>query len=295
MNPRHIDVFRAIMQVGTAARAAELLETSQPSISRALADLELQVGFRLFDRIKNRLVPTQEGQLFFAEVLANEVGLSRLTQAAVRIREVGAGLLRIATMSALGHSLVPKAIARFLSEHPRVRIAYQVRTSSVVRELVSSGRFDIGLAADEIDTTGLDYSVFATPRAVCVLPRRHRLAGRKVIVAADLNDEPFLALSPEDTARKSIDRAFASEGVAPRIIVETPYSLTIALLAAEGAGVGITNPLAIRGMEHLGFVVRHFEPAVHFRALLIRPPQAPTAELVRAFTAELMRERNAAR
>ncbi|MGX1786612.1 LysR substrate-binding domain-containing protein [Bosea sp. NPDC055332] len=293
MNLRDIDVFNAIMLSGGAGAAAALLDTSQPAISRSLAKLEAELGFSLFDRIRGRLVPTREGQLFHAEVKANLVGLDRLKLRAAQIREVGAGTIRVASLSALGHGLVPRAIASFSRKHPQARISYQVRTSHVVRDLVASGSFDIGLAADEVDTTGVLHSVFTTPRAVCVMPKGHRLASRTVITPPDIEGEGFLALAPEDTVRLAMDRIFAEHGVQPRILVETPYGVTIAILAAQGLGLGLVNPFIIADRMIGDIAVRPFEPAVHFRALLLRPPDGVNSRLVSDFAAELYAVRNA--
>lgn len=292
MNLRDIDVFHAIITSGGAGAAAGLLDTSQPAISRSLAKLEAELGFKLFDRIRGRLVPTREALLFHAEVKANLVGLDRLKLRAAQIKEVGAGTIRVASLSALGHGLVPRAITAFSRKHPQVRISYQVRTSNVVRDLVASGSFDIGLAADEIDTNGVLHSVFTTPRAVCVMPRGHHLASRDVIYPGDLSHEGFLALAPEDTVRLAMDRIFAEHGVQPRILVETPYGVTIAILAAQGLGVGLVNPFIIADQMIGGIEVRPFEPAVHFRALLLKPPDGVNSILVSAFTTELYAARN---
>lgn len=293
MNLRDIDVFNAIMTSGGAGAAADLLDTSQPAVSRSLAKLEAELGFSLFERIRGRLVPTREGQLFHAEVRANLVGLDRLKLRAAQIKEVGAGTIRVASLSALGHGLVPRAITAFSRKHPQVRISYQVRTSNVVRDLVASGSFDVGLAADEIDTSGVLHSVFTTPRAVCVMPKSHRLAGRSVITPADIEGEGFLALAPEDTVRLAMDRIFAEHGVQPRILVETPYGVTIAILAAQGLGLGLVNPFIIADRMIKGIAVRPFEPAVHFRALLLKPPDGINSLLVSDFVAELYAVRNA--
>jgi DNA-binding transcriptional LysR family regulator len=293
MNLRDIDVFNAIMTSGGAGAAADLLDTSQPAVSRSLAKLEADLGFNLFERIRGRLVPTREGQLFHAEVRANLVGLDRLKLRAAQIKEVGAGTIRVASLSALGHGLVPRAITAFSRKHPRVRISYQVRTSNVVRDLVASGSFDVGLAADEIDTSGVLHSIFTTPRAVCVMPKNHRLASRSVITPADIEDEGFLALAPEDTVRLAMDRIFAEHGVHPRILVETPYGVTIAILAAQGLGLGLVNPFIIADRMIKGIAVRPFEPAVHFRALLLKPPDGVNSLLVSDFVAELYAVRNA--
>lgn len=292
MNLRDIDVFNAIMLSGGAGAAAALLDTSQPAISRSLAKLEAELGFSLFDRIRGRLVPTREGQLFHAEVKANLVGLDRLKLRAAQIKEVGAGSIRVASLSALGHGLVPRAIVAFSRRHPQVRISYQVRTSNVVRDLVASGSFDIGLAADEVDTSGVLHSVFTTPRAVCVMPEAHPLAGRSVITPADIGEEAFLALSPEDTVRLAMDRIFAEQGIHPRILVETPYGVTIAILAAQGLGIGLVNPFVIADRMIGGIAVRPFEPAIHFRSLILRPPDGINSQLVSDFTAELYAARN---
>jgi DNA-binding transcriptional LysR family regulator len=293
VNLRDIDIFRAIMQAGGASGAAALLDISQPAVSRSLAQLERDAGFRLFDRIKGRLVPTREGQLFHAEVRASYAGLDRLKQRAAQIREVGEGTLNIASLSALGHGVVPRAIAAFVKKHPDVRVGYQVRTSNVVRDLVASGRADVGLAADEVDTTGVLHSVFTTPRAVCVMRAAHPLARRSVIAPADLQDVPLLTLAPDDTVRHAMDKAFADAGVRPRVVIETPYSLSIAILAAQGVGVGLCNPMTVADEMVRGVAVRPFEPAIHFRALLLRPPDGARSVLVTDFIAALHDARNA--
>ncbi len=292
MNQRDVDVFRAIMQAGGASGAAELLDVSQPAVSRALAQLERTVGFRLFDRIRGRLVATREGQLFHAEVRASYAGLDRLKQRAAQIREVGAGVLNIASLSALGHGVVPRAMTAFSRRNPDVRIGYQVRTSTVVRDLVASGRADIGLAADEVDTTGVIHSVFATPRAVCVLPENHPLARRSFITPHDLDGAPLITLAPDDTVRVAMNKAFDAAGVQPRIVFETPYSLSIAILAAQGAGIGLCNPFTVSDGMVRGLAVRAFEPAIHFRALLLRPPDGLSSRLVNDFLTDLYKARN---
>lgn len=293
MNLRDLDIFNAIMQTGGASSAADLLGISQPGVSRALADLERKIGFRLFDRIKGRLKPTREGQLFHQDVRASFAGLDRLRLRAAQIREVGEGALSVASLSALGHSVVPQAIAAFAKRHPDVRLSFQVRSSNIVRDLVASGRVDIGLAADEVDTTGVLHTVFSTPRAICVIPTNHLLARKRVIRPSDLQNIPLLALSPDDTVRRAMNKAFLDAGVHPHVVVETPYSLSIATLASLGVGVGLCNPMAVAGSAIRGLATRPFEPAIHFRTLLLRPADGLSSTIVTDFLAALYRQRNA--
>lgn len=281
------------MKAGGASNAAEILGISQPAVSRALASLESDVGFRLFDRVKGRLVPTREGQLFHQEVRASLAGLDRLKLRAAQIREVGQGTLSIASLSALGHGVVPRAIAAFIKKHPGVRVSYQVRTSNIVRDLVASGQADIGLAADEVDTSGVLHTVFTTPRAVCVMPQSHPLSQLPEITPEDLAGVPLLTLAPDDTVRRAMNEAFNEAGITPQILIETPYSLSIAILAAQGIGVGLCNPMTVADDMVRGLAVRIFKPAIYFRTLVLRPADSTSSVLLNEFMAELYQARNA--
>jgi len=288
---RQLEAFRAVMISGSTARAAELLDVSQPAISRAIGELQEDLGFPLFARVRSRLVPTPEGQLFFTEVRASFAGLDRLRNAAARIRDFGSGSIRMASLAALGSTLVPRALRRFRDLHPQIAITLQIVSSATVRDLVVSGQFELGLAADEVDLSGVDHRVFGSFRAVCAIPAGHRLAGRKRIRVEDLQGEPFIALAPEDRARARMNAVFAAAGVLPEIVVETPNSATVCALALEGIGIGLVNPMAADGFAGRGLVLLPFEPAVHFQAYLLFRPDQQQPKLVRDLVAELLKAR----
>jgi DNA-binding transcriptional LysR family regulator len=287
MNFRQLEIFRAVMVSGSASRAAERLGITQPAVSRALTDLELRVGFDLFDRVKGRLVPTPEGQLFFGDVTMSFVGLDSLRAAAARIRDFGSGTVRIASLAALGSTLVPRAVRLFRMSNPRIAITLQIASSATVRDLVVNNQFDIGLAADEVDLSGIESSGFASFRAVCVMPPDHPLVERDVIQPSDLHNMAFLALAPEDRARARMNEVFEAASSRPQIVVETPNSATICALALAGTGVGLVNPAAADGFQERGLVFRPFEPAVYFKAFILYRPDAQRARLVREFSGAL--------
>lgn len=291
MNFRQLEIFRTVMRSGSASRAAELLDVTQPAISRTVAELERQVGFALFDRIKGRLVPTPEAQMFLRQVDRSFVGLDQLRAEAARIRDFGAGTLRIASLAALGSTLVPRAIKNFQDAHPDIAVTLQIVSSANVRELVVERGFDIGLAADEVDLSGVEHVKFASTRAVCVMPPGHPLSELETIAPCDLVGVPFIALAPEDRARHRMDAALAQAGIRLKVVVETPNSASVCALALEGVGVGLTNPAAAEGYAARGAVFRPFEPAIYFQSILMFRPDMQKARLVKEFTRHLMRQR----
>lgn len=292
MNLRQIEVFRAVMTTGTTARAADVLRISQPAVSKAIGELERAVSFPLFHRIKGRLQPTAEGQLMFREVELTFAGLAHLRGAAARIRDYGSGELRIACLSALSTNIMPKALAAFMARHPHVAVTFQVRMSSVVRDLVASGQFDLGLVADEIDKTGVEVRPFAQYRAALAMPENHALAAKEVIRPEDVDGLNFIALAPEDTTRHEAEQAFAKVGSKPKVVLETPYSTTICALIASGIGVGLVDPLTAEPYLGRGLVLRPFEPKLTFRTLLILPPNRPASQILEDFMAELSKVKN---
>jgi DNA-binding transcriptional LysR family regulator len=286
MNFRQIEAFSAVMSVGTTTGAAKLLGISQPAVSRLLAQLERTTGLKLFDRAQGRLTPTQEGSLFHREVARSLVVLDRLKVAAHDILSFGTGTLRVAALPALGFSLIPRVVSRFLEQHPdQVSVTMETGGSETVRELIASGQFDVGFAAEEIETAGLVHGEFATPPAVCVLPAGHPLARKSMIEAADLNGESFVALSKSDRMRQRIDAALERAGAAPRIVVETHFALSICQFVQQGAGIGLINPYCLDSVSPEGIAVRPFQPLLFFRTLLIMPPQRPASQLASDFAA----------
>ncbi|MBB4184722.1 LysR substrate-binding domain-containing protein [Sinorhizobium terangae] len=293
MNLRQIEVFHAVMTNGTASRAAEVLRISQPAVSKAIQELERGTGLALFHRINGRLVPTSEAQLFFREVEQSFTGLIHLRSAAARIRDFGSGEIRLASLSALSTNVVPKALYAFQKRHPEVAITFQARMSSMVKDLVSSGQFDIGLAADEIDLAGVDAQPFANYRTAIALPANHHLTERTVICPQDLHGEAFIALAPEDTTRRQIDAIFEAEAVKPKIVLETPYSTTICAMVNAGLGCGVVNPITAEPFLGKNIVIRPFERAVYFRTLLLLPPNGRPSKIVRDLMSELKKHASA--
>lgn len=292
MNFRQLEAFHTVMISGSTVRAAELLQVTQPAISRSIADLEASLRFTLFDRVRGRLVPTPEGQLFFREVTESYRGLDRLRSAAASIREYGSGVIRIGTLSALALTLMPRAVQQFRLVHPKVPITLQVAGSAAIRNMVAEGHLDLGLAADEIDRSGVDAQVFASFAGVIAMPADHRLTRLAAVTPGDLSGVPLLGLTPEDRARHRFDAALMQEGVTPDYIIETPNSSTICALALSGDAVGLVNPLATEGFVERGLILRPFRPKIAFKSLLLFRPDNQRAMLVQSFTKGLFELRN---
>ncbi len=294
MNLSLIEAFSAVMKTGSTTQAATLLGISQPAISRSLKRLEDTTKLKLFERAGPRLSPTPEARLLYQEIIDTQIGLDRLRQSVARIRSVGTGSLRIASSAALGLAFVPKVLKRFLAQRAEVSVTFEIANSAAVRNLVASGTHDVGLCADEIDRENLVSRPFVETSGVIVMRADHPLASEEVITAEHLDDMPVISLSPDDTARKQLNRALAEAGVSPRISVETQFAASVCQLALEGAGIGLTNSLTYLsgGYASQGLVARPFRPRIAFRSLMILPPHRARSRLVDELVVLLEEERD---
>lgn len=286
MNMRQVEIFAAVMRAGTASSAAELLNISQPSVSKLLSDLERSVGFALFERVRGRLVPTPEGRMFEREVDKAFAGLSQLRSAAARIREVGSGEVRIGCLGALIHTVVPLGLQDFRRAFPEVPLVLQSRLSRDIRDLVASGELHLGLVANEVDTTGLFSRRFSSFPAVVALYPGHPLEQRTSIAPADLHNQEFITLAPKDTVRVRVEAELAAAGASPKTIIETPLSTTVCELVAARLGCGIVNPITAQRFPELR--LKPFTPRIDFNAILVSTSEQlsrPLSALVAALDA----------
>ncbi|QEL26443.1 LysR family transcriptional regulator [Bosea sp. F3-2] len=285
MNLRQVDAFRTIMLRGSMTAAAQELHTSQPSISRLIAELEAEIDLKLFDRKAGRLRPTQEGLAFYREVERSFTGLENLSYAARDIRAFGTGRLRIAAMPVMALGFIPRCIRRFKEQFPKAIVSLQMGNDGTVTRWMSSSYCDIGFIANVIDIPLVEHRPLYAIPGVCALPPGHRLAEQDVVTAKDLDGEPFISLSLEDGARIRVDRVFEDAGVRRQLTVETPFSAAICALVEQGIGVGIVNPIAADDYRRSGISFRPFEPQVMFHGHAMFPSHHREDPLVDGFLA----------
>ena len=291
MNPTHIDLFRAVIRLGGMTRAAVALGIGQPHVSRAIAQLEADLGFLLFVRGRGSALPTEEGEAFSREVERTYAGLEHLRQAASQIRELGTGPLRVACQPSLAFRLVPRAIKRLNSVSPGVRVSLHVPSPDTIWSWASTGQCDIGLVRPRSGYAGVAREAFLTVDAVCALPRQHALARKRTITVSDLAGVPLITGGPS-AFQQAIEEAFARAGIEPHFAMMAQYTAARCGLVAEGLGLAIVDPIPARDLSRLPIVLRHFEPRLPIETMLIRPGGKPPGNLMARFISLLKAERS---
>lgn len=241
LNLRQIEIFRAVMISGSITGAANLMNITQPGVSRTIAMLESKLGYALFKRQGRRIAPTPEAEALYREVEKSYRSIELISQVALDIGMQKAGALRIAVLPALAHWLVPKAIARFLSTRPKVRVFFESMPSRQIAELVSTKQFDLGIIELPLFRSTIEIEPLEPIPYVAVIPRSHRLAAQPSISLKELHGERMVLISQHSMVRHQIDNMLSSLGVAPDVAIETPSTSLACSLAAEGAGIALAS------------------------------------------------------
>lgn len=284
---RHVEVFRAVMIAGSVTKAADLLSTSQPTVSRELARMEQAIGFALFERLGGRLRPTMPALALFEEVRQSYAGLERVASAAARLRAFRGGQLSVIALPAFSHSILPDAFQRFHGQHPGVSLSIETQESPLLEEWLTAQRYDLGLTEHDTAPAGTRREPLLQVDEVCVLPDGHPLLARPAIELSDFEGQAFISLSSSDPYRIQIDEAFDAAGVLRRSIVETPTAVSVCTFVRQGLGLAIVNPLTALDFAGRGLHIRPLVRAFPFRVNVVFPEHRPANPLVDAFMASL--------
>ncbi|WP_027014770.1 LysR family transcriptional regulator [Comamonas composti] len=277
---RHLEVFRALMLSGSATGAAQMLFSSQPTISRELGRLEQLLGYDLFERAQGRLRPTARALSLWAEVQRSWQGLDRVVEHALALGLPHQASISVLSLPALSHALLPGALARLHREHGPVAVSVATQEGPLLKEWMAAQRFDLGLAEQADAPPGTRAVSLPAMDEVAVLPAGHVLACKPVLAAADFANLPFVSLAHDDPYRAQIDAVFEQAGVTRELMLETHSAVAVCAMVAKGLGLAIVNPLTARACMGQGLVLRPLAFSIPFQVHMLLPLHRPAVQEV---------------
>jgi len=242
-------VQEAVRQNLNLTETAKALFTSQPGISKAILELEGELGVDIFARHGKRLRRvTEPGQqvLKSIEVIMREV--ANLKRIGDEFAKQDAGTLSIATTHTQARYVLPEPVAELRRRHPKVNVSLHQGTPAQVAQMLVQEVAEIGMATESL----AEHDELVTLpcyewQHVAVLPQSHPLAQADRLTLEQLAAEPLITYHPSFTGRSRIDRAFESRRLAPTIVLEAIDSDVIKTYVRLGMGIGIVAEMAVRG------------------------------------------------
>jgi DNA-binding transcriptional LysR family regulator len=276
MELRPLRYFQAVAEDLSYSRAARRLRIAQPALSRAVKQLEQDLGVQLLNRNRRSVTLTPAGAL-----LLNETGLllQRFEESLRRVQRVAAGEegeLRLGYIGPPTEPFLGRLLKEFRRRNPRVTVVLEERTPERVWEMVSRGRLAVGLTRPVLshDAFGLRTRRLRLERLGAAIPENHPLAKMKSIPWRTLASHPLVILARRegvglhDTILEGCRRA----GFLPRL-AHTPSLVDTVLSYVEaGDGIGVVPDSVCSAAKHRPIVFRPLTPAQSVELVAVWSP-----------------------
>src|SRR5688572_29937093 len=254
MDLRHVRTFVTVAEIGTVSKAAERLHVAQPALSRQIANLEDELGLKLFDRVGRRLMLTSEGERLLNDCRGLLNYARAVGEQAQVLRRGDVGVLRVSASPHLIEGIFPDFLRHYAARYPNVQVRL-VDVAAGGEALAMLERGEIHLVQTIVRAIAPDEQRFAShPLApMQMLAACHpklKLGSDGSVEIGRLAPYPLLQATPDFAMRRNFDAACRLAGFTPNNVLESRAPHTLVAMAEAGHGVAII-PSALR--------TRHYE------------------------------------
>ena len=234
---KHLVLVDTLARTRNMHAAAELMNLSQPAVSKMLRDLEEMLGFPLFERLPRNMPPTELGEYVarYARVTLNDT--QKFVEQVNKLRKGGHGYLKVGAIFAATSVVLPEAIARIKVGRPLLSIEVVEQTSDRLLEMLEQKELDlmIGRFTDDRYRQLFDFQTLGPEPFCLVVNPQHPLAGRQEVPPVELGQWPWILYPAGTPIRRRMESAFVEFGIGtPSNTVETISMPTFLQLLHSG-------------------------------------------------------------
>ena len=245
------------------SKASEVLNTSQPGVSKQIKLLEDEIGIKIFQRNGKRLVGlTDPGKkvLGSIEVILQES--NNINVIAEEYIQKDQGTFTIATTHTQARYKLPKVVEEFVKKYPKINLNIHQGNPSQVTEQIISGEADVGIATESINLSEDIHTIPCYQWNRCiVMPKNHPLTEVRKITLEDLAAYPMITYDYAFTGSTIVSEVFKNANIEPNImltaidadVIKTYVSLNmgIGLIAEMAFDATTDHPMVSRDVSHL--------------------------------------------
>lgn len=244
-----LDYLLAVARGGSISRAADLLDISQPALTKAVRRIEADAGLRLFERTAKGVVPTEAGQAFIRRAARISLEYEDAMREMRQMRSGDLGVLRLGFSRTVNEQMVFEVCKTLLRERPAARFELRERLSGELLPMLRAGEIDLVLAPlPKGETTDMAFVPLYDDHLYIVAAHDHPLRRKSSVHLHHLADAEWVLPSRDTKIRQKLDDIFRHHGIGgPRIRVETDFGNISTYRLIQG-----THLLSICGDETLG-------------------------------------------
>lgn len=248
---RQLQVFEAVVRLGSFTRAAEELFLTQPTVSMQIKKLTEAVGLPLFDQAGRKVQPTEAGHELYDACRRMFETLANLEMKMADLQGMKRGRLRLGVITTAKY-FAPEILGQFSQLYPEIEVALKVTNRNRIIERMQGNEDDLYVMGQApANEPQVESYLFAPNPLVVMAPRDHPLVGRKKIPLARIAEEPFILREPGSGIRDATLRTFEAQGLRPRVRMELGSNEAIKHAIVGGLGISVLSlhTLTLEGTE----------------------------------------------
>ena len=234
-----LECFRIAGKLEHLSKAAKVLGTSQPAVSRAVGKLEERLGVLLFDRVGRSVRLTEQGDLLLQKVEKAHREIEGAQIALLNSAQAESRPTRIGLMRSLSVRVVPQLVHAYKSVKPHAQFNFATNNGTVIADLLESGDLDLVFMAETHDRPAITWRKLFDQRLVAIAPAASPLAKKKMVSVRDLVDQPIVTFKRPHVMRILTEKIFEEAGVQPQVAFEGDDSGSIPGFVGAGLGIAI--------------------------------------------------------
>lgn len=236
MTIRHLKIFIEVYKTQNVTRASENLFMTQPTVTRAIQELEQHYGVRLFERINHRLFTTEIGHQFYSHALHIVDSFNQMEKELTDWDEFG--IVRIGATSTIASVILPKALEKFEKTHPNIKIKCTVGNGETIQKHLLDNELDFALIEDGTMMEHLKKEEFYQDRLILIVPPNSPILKEENLSIHDLINAKFLLRENGSMVRSHLNHIFSKHEIALEPVMESIS--THAIIQAVHSGLGIS-------------------------------------------------------
>ncbi len=244
--------FVLVADEGSISGAARAGFASQPALSKAIRELEKQIGLPLFERNPRGVILTEAGALLHEHARALFALEAQTETALAALQNVDGGTLRIGATTTLANYVLPPLLGEFRRQFPRVTLTLERANSRAIEAQLAAYALDIAFIEGLPGHKDLSAHAWREDELVLVCAPKHALSARELVYAGDLKTESWIVREEGSGTRQWIERALAPFGLPPADAWEIGSAEAIKSAVAAGLGIAFVSRAAALDQIALG-------------------------------------------
>lgn len=248
---RQLQVFEAIVRLGSFTRAAEELFLTQPTVSMQIKKLADAMGLALFEHVGRNVRPTEAGLELYESCRKIFETLANLEMKVADLKGIKRGRLRLGVITTAKY-FAPEVLGEFCHLYPGIEVALKVSNRDRIIERINANEDDLYIMGQApAEQADVEAYTFAPNPLVVMAPRDHPLVGKKKISLARVAEEPLILREPGSGIRDATLRVFEQAGLRPKVRMELGSNEAIKHGIVGGLGLSVLSlhTLALEGPD----------------------------------------------